>query len=528
MQIRVAAWVVLLATSLPPAAWPQASGPGRLESGGFGVASGASASAGRVVVGEMGGTLAATRSSSVSADLVGGFTGSSYSSQASLAFETIGAEFVSVAFPLRPVDAAVTSVLDELGPPDRRFWRLGHWSPAESSYVEAAGLGLASVERGRGYFLITLNPVRVVESGLSAPVGDFTIELEDGPAGRPAYNQLGNPFLFPVAVADLRVTDGTTTWPLAHPENPLTETSVKIYDVAARGYASDRTTIDSRAAFWVKKIAPGPVRLIVPFRAAAPAPAPTGPAKPATAHWAVAVTLEQDGRSAEPLIVGAAPVAKDGWNALCASRAPDPPGGGIGLVMRETGWGRWSGEYVRVFRRPAETMSWDLAPSGVQSPGEFVLAFADFDLPAGARMVLSDPVEGWTREITSGERVTIAARGDHRLRLTVTMDPAAIPASRIADGLRRIHPNPFSSQCGLVFGLAGAAPVDVRIYDAQGRAVRRLAGRGGAAGERVLVWDGRDDEGRLTSPGVYLARWNAGTARGVSRIVKLSSESSTR
>lgn len=501
-------------------AWlPGAASGARVADGGFGVASGAGSSSGRTVVGEIGG-LSAARSSSASADLVGGLVGSGFPSRGSVAFDTPGGEYVSVAFPLRPADPLVTSVLDELGPPSRRYWRLGRWSPADSAYVEAAGGGLTLLERGRGYFLVTLNPTRVVETGLAAPVGDYAIDLEDGPAGRPAYNQLGNPFVFPVAVADLKVTDGTTTVGLLDPSNTLTEPAIKVYDPATRAYASDRTVLDSRAAFWVKKLAAGPVRVIVPYRAAPAAGAPTA-AKPAGAHWAVKVVLEQGNRASEPLVVGAAPVAAEGWNALCVSRAPDPPGGGLGLATSETRWGRWSGDYVRVFRRPAEAMSWDVILTGAQSPGEATLAFQAFDLPSGARLLLADAREGWTREIASGERITLAARPDHRLTLTVTSDATALAGAGFADGLRRIHPNPSSGPCGLVFALARAGDVDVRIYDTQGRAVRTLAARASGSGERVLVWDGRDDGGRTTAPGVYLARWRAGAAQGTARMVKL-------
>jgi hypothetical protein len=510
-----------LAAGVLLAAWlPGAALGARVVDGGFDVASGTGTSSGRSVVGEIGGGLSAARSSSATADLVGGLVGSRFPSLGSVTVETPAGEYVSIAFPLRPANPGVTSVLDELGPPSRRYWRLGRWSAPDSAYVEAAGGGLTLLERGRGYFLVTLNPIRVVETGLAAPIGDYSIELEDGPGGRPAYNQLGNPFVFPVAVADLLVSDGTTTVRLLDAANTLTEPSIKIYDPATRAYASDRTVLDSRAAFWVKKLAPGPVRVIVPYRAA-PLAGSTSAAKPAGAHWAVKVGFEQGGRAAEPMIVGAAPVSAEGWNALCASRAPDPPGGGLGLAMRETRWGRWSGDYVRVFRRPEATMSWDFTLSGAESPGEATLAFEAFDLPAGARLVLADAREGWTREVTSGERVTIAARPDHRLTLTVTSDVTALAGGGFADGLRRIHPNPASGPSGLVFALARAGDVDVRIYDTQGRAVRGLSARASGSGERVLVWDGRDDGGRMTAPGVYLARWRAGAAHGTARMVRL-------
>jgi flagellar hook assembly protein FlgD len=61
----------------------------------------------------------------------------------------------------------------------------------------------------------------------------------------------------------------------------------------------------------------------------------------------------------------------------------------------------------------------------------------------------------------------------------------------------------------------------VRIYDVGGRFVRALSTPTDGSGERVLTWDGRDDAGRRAPPGVYLARYRAGLAQGVTRLVKI-------
>ncbi len=71
-------------------------------------------------------------------------------------------------------------------------------------------------------------------------------------------------------------------------------------------------------------------------------------------------------------------------------------------------------------------------------------------------------------------------------------------------------PNPFRGRAAMTFALPEAGKVRLAIYDASGRAVRTLAnGTHGAAVHRV-VWDARDDGGRLVGPGVYFARISAG------------------
>ena len=56
------------------------------------------------------------------------------------------------------------------------------------------------------------------------------------------------------------------------------------------------------------------------------------------------------------------------------------------------------------------------------------------------------------------------------------------------------------------------SPVEVLIYDLQGRLVRRLAEqRALSTGSYGIAWDGRDEQGDIAPPGVYLARLRVDT-----------------
>jgi hypothetical protein len=89
-------------------------------------------------------------------------------------------------------------------------------------------------------------------------------------------------------------------------------------------------------------------------------------------------------------------------------------------------------------------------------------------------------------------------------------------------GIRALWPDPFERSTSIAFNLATPSPVDLRIIDAGGHVVRVLAaGSSFGAGERVLAWNGRTDDGRLAPAGVYWAelRWNGGSDKR--RLVKL-------
>ncbi len=65
------------------------------------------------------------------------------------------------------------------------------------------------------------------------------------------------------------------------------------------------------------------------------------------------------------------------------------------------------------------------------------------------------------------------------------------------------HPNPFNPKTEIRFSLAQAGPTSLKIYDAQGRLVKTLVDGVVQAGEREVVWNGDDANGRAVSSGVY-------------------------
>lgn len=74
-------------------------------------------------------------------------------------------------------------------------------------------------------------------------------------------------------------------------------------------------------------------------------------------------------------------------------------------------------------------------------------------------------------------------------------------------------PNPFRASGSVRLEVpVGAADAWLRIANVQGRLVRRVfVGRG--TGGRSVVWDGRDDAGRATTPGIYFATIGGITTR---------------
>ncbi len=65
--------------------------------------------------------------------------------------------------------------------------------------------------------------------------------------------------------------------------------------------------------------------------------------------------------------------------------------------------------------------------------------------------------------------------------------------------------NPFHPRDTIAFAWSGPSPFELCVYDITGRHVRTL-GRGAAAGERRIRWDGTGDDGAALPRGVYIVQ----------------------
>lgn len=463
------------------------------------------------------------RLSGATRDVATGFPSVAFNTQqATVTLAVTAGQYSSIALPVEMADASPAGAFSELGPQSASSWRMAHWSPTDSAYVEAGG-ALTTLSDQQGYWLVTAGSGNVQVTGRVAnPLNLETVALIDGPGGRAAYNQLGNPFTFPIPISAVLANQGATTLQLTNAGNTFTEQVVKVWNGTGYTNVGVGGVINGRTAFWVKKVAAGGVNLIL-LPVASPTGTPRSPIeKPEGADWVVAVTARQGDRIAEPLMMGAAPVTAGQWNPLCISKAPDPPGGMLSTHLAKSDWGRLNGDYVREFKPAEETMSWDFVVRSAETPAETELKISTLDLPVGARVVLSDPASGWSREVANDQVVNVTASSAGRaLRLTASTSGGGPAVAIPADAFRGAIPNPFTGRAALSFQLARGGSVELGIYDVLGRRLRSLTRTGLGAGEHVLVWDGRDEEGHAVPAGVYLTRYRVGELSGSARLVRV-------
>ncbi len=81
------------------------------------------------------------------------------------------------------------------------------------------------------------------------------------------------------------------------------------------------------------------------------------------------------------------------------------------------------------------------------------------------------------------------------------------------------RPNPFTFSTSIAYGLPGASPVRLSIFDAQGRKVATLVDEIQGAGSHTATWNGRLDSGGRAAAGFYVVRLEAGSETTVQKLV---------
>lgn len=84
------------------------------------------------------------------------------------------------------------------------------------------------------------------------------------------------------------------------------------------------------------------------------------------------------------------------------------------------------------------------------------------------------------------------------------------------------NPSPAGGSVTIPISVPGSGPLDatVEIQDGAGQRVRRLELRNVVPGPTTLTWDGRNDAGLATAPGVYRVWLRAGDTRKLVRVLR--------
>jgi len=383
-----------------------------------------------------------------------------------------------------------------------------------------------TIQPGSSYWLITKTPLALELAGRTQnPAEPIHIPLREG------WNQVGNPFSFPVVWGNVRVADTSDNSQHdvldAQTDADLLRGKFWAYeDTSSDDVTNGQYTAlsDSASAwepwkgYWVNARKPG-LELVINPTAARPevSDSPVANAAPtgATAFTAtdsaftVFVYAQQGKATTSRLHLGVAPNARTGYDFYDAEMPPMP----FAPIRLSSTVGE--GQYLYNVQPAFQTTTvWDITAQTTTTVAVTLHVTQQEAIPTLFHIYLED----WS----AGLRVDLRRRNSYSYRpevgeaervfkLRVTRSPLGmelegwLPPSA---GLLQNYPNPFNPETWLPFRLAEAANTVITIYDASGRQIREL--RLGVlptglyySRQKAAYWDGRNRVGEPVASGAY-------------------------
>lgn len=106
----------------------------------------------------------------------------------------------------------------------------------------------------------------------------------------------------------------------------------------------------------------------------------------------------------------------------------------------------------------------------------------------------------------------------------------SVNPTSVEDGSRQIpsdfalfqnYPNPFNPETRIEFSISRNTRVQITIFNIKGEPIRKLVDKTFAAGKSSMIWDGKDEIGRIAPSGIYLYEMKAGDVRIARRLTVL-------
>ncbi|MBC8423106.1 family 16 glycosylhydrolase [bacterium] len=147
---------------------------------------------------------------------------------------------------------------------------------------------------------------------------------------------------------------------------------------------------------------------------------------------------------------------------------------------------------------------------------------------------VSVPVTGGWQTWTTVSTTATLASGTQVMRFVTTLEGFNVNYFEVPDlptavlpdlqsarcVLHPCYPNPFNPTTTISYDLPEPKTVNLTIYDVAGERIQTLlAAESAEAGRHEVVWNGRDETGRVVAAGVYFCRLEAGEYSGMRRMV---------
>ncbi len=150
----------------------------------------------------------------------------------------------------------------------------------------------------------------------------------------------------------------------------------------------------------------------------------------------------------------------------------------------------------------------------ITAPEGFSSEFTDYSVEAGGELVI-DIEFAPTEAIAYSGDLVITSNDPNQAEVTVALSGTGVSTGNGLDLIPTVteltgnYPNPFNPTTKINFSLKADSKVSLSIYNVRGQKVKTLVKNNMPAGWHSIVWNGRDDNGKSVSSGIYFSRFDA-------------------
>jgi hypothetical protein len=438
-----------------------------------------------------------------------------------LPVQTFPGTLQMVSFPYRFADPTPTNATGMN--PSVKFLM---WNQDMGIYQSASAL-----QPGQGYF-VNLPLQQTVTLNGSSPLPDntlsYSIPLKVG------WNQIGNPFLYPMKWSDVTVQSYNANDPnpsfspisvqtASDLQHNWMGSAIYRFDVTSQQYMFDQdfsTIIQPFVGYWVLSkranvtlVFPKPVdaSLVPPITSTTTLSAASRAMK---GGWKVQLVAESNNTSDTCNYIGVSPNATDAYNPADVEKPPSP-GRSVSLGILHSDWGSNNGTFAQDIRGSVTGRKvWNLRLTSPQPNADVKLTWPGIQsVPRSMILMLTDNATGrsWMMNQTSSVSINTGASGQSSLSVILQPRTAAGAFRFVSWDIAATRANN-----GSVISVSATqdAMISVKIMNASGQLVRDLGSRPSSSRSASLSWDYRDSRGASLPAGAYLVEIRGATQDG--------------
>jgi len=413
-----------------------------------------------------------------------------------------------ISVPLLLDNPSAAAVLeDDLGAYDNTKWRLFGLAAGPSQnlnnkepYVEFPNAGANAFAPGTSLFLIVKDPGKIVTIGASRSIRTevkFSIPLQ------PGHNFVATPFNFAVPVGKLSLKSGGSL------------NALKTYG-GGSGFIPEQAALQPWEGYYFPNVNQAVDTLFVNANLSSSASNKT------TAEgWRLQILASCAAARDDYNFAGVAPASVDEWDGNDLAEPP-PIGEYVSLYFPHPEWQKALSRFSDDIRAAATSnQQWRFNLATNISNEIVTLRFEGLkEADPNLAVFLVDEEMNYKQNLRDNAVYQYQSREIERVKdFTLLVGKEDFVAAQTAGVqgvpedfvLEQNFPNPFNSETLIRFGLPKTSVVTIKILDLNGREVTTILDKVELpAGRHQRLWNGRDDQGRLVTSGVYLYRLRAG------------------